>query len=77
MKNASAFNQAILITVAIFYGTSTHHAIGQEIDAGLLPREKRVMTHEEQKALKPQEVLNLLRTGNQRYAEGRLTQRNH
>lgn len=77
MKNASAFNQAILITVAIFYATSTHHAIGQEIDAGLLPREKRVMTHEEQKALKPQEVLNLLRTGNQRYAEGTLTQRNH
>ncbi len=57
--------------------TSFCHAEDQENEAGLLPREKRVMTREEQKALKPQEVLNLLKAGNQRYTLGTLTQRNH
>lgn len=67
-------------TVCVFAfccATSFCHAEDQENEAGLLPREKRVMTREEQKALKPQEVLNLLKAGNQRYALGTLTQRNH
>ena len=67
-------------TVCVFAfccATSFCHAEDQENEAGLLPREKRVMTREEQKALKPQEVLNLLKAGNQRYTLGTLTQRNH
>lgn len=35
------------------------------------------MTREEQKALKPEEVLKLLKAGNQRFASGTRTQRNH
>ena len=62
---------------AVCCATSFCHAEDQENEAGLLPREKRVMTREEQKALKPQEVLNLLKAGNQRYTLGTLTQRNH
>jgi len=57
--------------------TSLCHAEDQESEAGLLPREKRVMTRDEQKALKPQEVLDLLKAGNERFTLGTLTQRNH
>lgn len=42
-----------------------------------MPRGKRVMTREEQKALKPEEVLNLLKSGNQRFASGTRNQRKH
>ena len=69
--------RAVCWTLAILCLTSFSPADGQENDAGLLPRETRVMTRDEQKALEPQEVLNLLKAGNQRYAAGTLTQRNH
>ncbi|MDE0865284.1 MAG: carbonic anhydrase family protein [Rubripirellula sp.] len=68
---------AISLTASIVFVLSSQMASSQEIDAGLLPREKRVMTREEQQALTPQEILNLLKSGNARYAAGTLTQRNH
>ena len=68
---------AVSLTASIVFLLSSQMASSQEIDAGLLPREKRVMTREEQQALTPQEILNLLKSGNARYAAGTLTQRNH
>lgn len=65
------------LAASIVFLTSAQQAFSQESDAGLLPREKRVMTREEQQALTPQKILQLLKSGNERYAAGTLTQRNH
>ena len=48
------------------FATGFCHAEDHENEAGLLPRGKRVMTREEQKALKPEEVLKLLKAGNRK-----------
>ena len=41
------------------------------------PRVARVLTQQEQEALTPEEVSQLLRTGNQRFVSGTLTSRDH
>ena len=46
-------------------------------EAQLLPRTKRVLTQEEQAALTPKQVLELLIKGNDRFVAGSLTKRNH
>ncbi|MGI9443138.1 MAG: carbonic anhydrase family protein [Rubripirellula sp.] len=77
MKRSTGLLTTTVCVFAFCCATSFCYAEDQENEAGLLPREKRVMTREEQKALKPQEVLNLLKAGNQRFTLGTLTQRNH
>ncbi|MGI9465989.1 MAG: carbonic anhydrase family protein [Rubripirellula sp.] len=77
MKKSADLLATTICVFAFCCAASLCHAEDQESEAGLLPRGKRVMTREEQKALKPQEVLDLLKEGNQRYALGSLTQRNH
>jgi carbonic anhydrase len=41
------------------------------------PRVERVLTQKEQEALKPEEVLQLLKDGNQRFLSGSVTSRDH
>ncbi len=48
-----------------------------EDEADLIPRTKRVLTQEEQASLSPEEVFELLKAGNKRFANDSLTIRNH
>lgn len=47
------------------------------IDADLEPRVERVLTKEERDLLKPEEVLQILKEGNERFTAGTLTKRDH
>ncbi|MDG2381571.1 MAG: carbonic anhydrase family protein [Pirellulaceae bacterium] len=48
-----------------------------ENEASFIPRTKRVLTQEEQAALTPKQVFELLEAGNRRFANDSLTIRNH
>lgn len=50
---------------------------GEGGEAGLIPRTQRTLTQEEQKALSPSKVLELLQAGNQRFTTDSLTRRTH
>ena len=77
MNRSTGLLTTSVCVFVLTFATGLCHAEDHENEAGLLPRGKRVMTREEQKALKPEEVLKLLKAGNQRFASGTRTQRNH
>jgi carbonic anhydrase len=48
-----------------------------QAEVGAVPRQQRVLTQAEQNALTPEDVLEVLRIGNERFVAGTLTTRNH
>jgi carbonic anhydrase len=57
--------------------TKTSNKTDGEIEVDVKPLVNRVLTQEEQNALTPDQVLTLLKEGNQRFVEGTLTARDH
>lgn len=60
----------------VFLFSCAKHQTSATID-NANPRASRVLTREEQRKLTPDEVIRLLKEGNQRFISGTLTQRNH
>lgn len=77
MQHNSPTTLRVFVLFCIFSATAVTSGQNAAQKAQLLPRSKRVLTREEQQALTPQEILDLLKVGNQRFVEGTLTQRDH
>ena len=71
MKMESAPAVVVLLIAAVFAGATP------ALSDGVTPLVERVLTLEEQAKLTPDEVLRLLKAGNQRFVAGTLTSRDH
>ena len=71
MKMESAPAVVVLSFAAVFAGATP------ALSDGATPLVERVLTQEEQAKLTPDEVLRLLKAGNQRFVAGTLTSRDH
>ncbi len=77
MQNNSPTTLRVLVALCVFSAAAITSGQILAEEAHLLPRSKRVLTQKEQQALTPEEILYLMKAGNQRFIEGTLTQRNH
>lgn len=66
-----------LMLSCLSFSLKAQEVSGEGGEAGLIPRTQRTLTQEEQKALSPSKVLELLQAGNQRFTTDSLTRRTH
>lgn len=69
-----------MLTAMLCFTTSAYAQKAPEVasdEASMLPRTSRVLTQAEQRALSPQQVLDLIKAGNARFVNANLTKRNH
>ena len=70
------FRNLLFLLIAISYVTIAIAVESTDV-AELRPLRERVLTQAEQQALTPEQVLEMLRVGNQRFMDGTLTLRDH
>lgn len=66
-----------LMLSCLSFSLKAQEVSGEGGEAGLIPRTQGTLTQEEQKALSPSKVLELLQAGNQRFTTDSLTRRTH